>query len=171
MILALRMAALVLAVTAAACTNGQGADQASPGEYATPTPPSPEPPIPLVVRDYTSLVQALEQAGASVRPAGSFKSEFFLVGGRKLTIDGRASVQVLQYGTVAAAERAAATISGDGDTIRLPSGGSAIIHWGNTPHFFQSGRILVLYIGRSRQVTSTLQDLLGSQVAGGAMGN
>jgi hypothetical protein len=42
-----------------------------------------------------------------------------------------------------------------------------MITWIATPHFFSSGRLLVLYVGDNNEILSMLEQLLGPQFTGG----
>ena len=56
----------------------------------------------------------------------------------------------------------AATVSPDGSTIN-----GRVIDWPATPHFFTSGRVIVLYLGNNTQVLLAISDVMGAQFAGG----
>jgi hypothetical protein len=53
-------------------------------------------------------------------------------------------------------------ISPDGTTIN-----GRVIDWPATPHFFLSGRVIVLYLGDDPQAYLAIQDVMGPQFAGG----
>ena len=59
----------------------------------------------------------------------------------------------------------------DGWTISVPLEGGVIretyFEWMATPHFYQMNRMIVLYVGDDTDVIEPLQDVLGSQFAGG----
>ena len=60
----------------------------------------------------------------------------------------------------AAAKAAVATIGADGNPPTM------IIEWVAPPHFYQAGRIVVLYVGEDQAIIAALTRTLGSQVAG-----
>ena len=61
-----------------------------------------------------------------------------------------------------AANAEADLVSPDGSSV-----GNTMVSWVATPHFYRSGKIIVLYVGENQALTSTLQEVLGSQFAGG----
>jgi hypothetical protein len=42
-----------------------------------------------------------------------------------------------------------------------------MVSWIDTPHFYQSGNIIVLYVGNTAEVIEILLEALGPQFAGG----
>jgi len=56
----------------------------------------------------------------------------------------------------------ASTISPDGSTVN-----GRAVDWPATPHFFTSGRVIVLYLGDNTQVLLAISDVMGAQFAGG----
>jgi hypothetical protein len=110
--------------------------------------------------DYRSLVDALQAEGATVEPGGAVAQPFFAVEPQVITVNG-AQVQVYEFTDTASAEAAAARVSADGSTV-----GSTMITWIAPPHFYRSGRLVVLYVGDNEVVLSLLQSVLGEQFAG-----
>ena len=80
---------------------------------------------------------------------------------RVININGE-SVQVFGYATKAAAEADASRVTADGTTI-----GTSKPTWIATPHFFRSGKLIVLYLGSNQDIVDLLQTTLGNQFAGG----
>lgn len=113
------------------------------------------------VRDFFSLVCKLRAAGYSVESAGQVSQPFFSVKGQVITVNS-GHVQVFEYKTPAAARAAAATVSPDGSSV-----GITIITWVDTPHFYQKGKLIVLYVGNDAAVIDALGSALGPQFAGG----
>jgi hypothetical protein len=72
-----------------------------------------------------------------------------------------ADVQVFEYESVKALQADADQVAPDGGSI-----GTTMITWVASPHFFRSGRVLVLYVGDDGAVLERLQDVLGEQFAG-----
>lgn len=70
-------------------------------------------------------------------------------------------VQVFRYATDAAAANQAKQVAGDGMTI-----GTSKPSWMAPPHFFRSGKFIVLYVGTNESILKVLQTALGSQFAG-----
>jgi len=112
------------------------------------------------VEDYVSLVDALRAAGATVEPGDTVEQAFFSVTGQIIKVNG-ADVQVFEYESAEAMEAEAALVAPDGGSI-----GTSMVMWVETPHFFKSGRVLVLYVGDDATVFELLKSVLGEQFAG-----
>ncbi len=130
------------------------------------------------VRDYVSLVDHLRTAGATVVPQtaqptptvppGERSSSFMSVPVIPITVDG-APVSVYEYADEAVTNAEAARISPDGTTFKPGNGASgATVDWVGPPHFYESGRIIVLYVGTNTAIETLLQQQLGTQFAGQA---
>lgn len=112
------------------------------------------------VKDYASFVDALRAAGATVEPAEQVEQPFFTVKGQIVKVNG-ADVQVFEFQDEAAAQTAARGVGPDGSTFE-----TTIVTWIAPPHFFQAGRIIVLYVGQDTGVLRLLAATLGPQFAG-----
>ncbi len=110
--------------------------------------------------DRASLMDALRAAGAEVESGDPVEQAFFAVTGQIIKVDG-ADVQVFEYESAEAMEADAAQVSADGGSV-----GTSMITWVATPHFFKSGRLLVLYIGDNAAILDLLKGVLGEQFAG-----
>ena len=126
-------------------------------------PPSPQPPVVShggPVTDYISLFDNLRATGATVEPAGDISQPFFSVKGLVITVN-NSDVQVFEYADAATADTEAALVSPDGSSI-----GTTMVSWVATPHFYKTGKLIVLYVGDDTAVLNVLEDVLGSQFAG-----
>ncbi|MCK6584760.1 MAG: hypothetical protein HUU11_03165 [Anaerolineales bacterium] len=112
------------------------------------------------VEDQVSLMDALRAAGADVEPGDPVEQAFFSVTGQIVKVDG-ADVQVFEYESAEAMEADAAQVSPDGGSI-----GTSMVMWVEAPHFFKSGRVLVLYVGEDAAILDLLKNALGEQFAG-----
>ena len=130
----------------------------SEGTEAT-APPSVSHGGPVV--DYASLVDALRAAGATVEPAGSIEQDFFEPEGQIIRVN-QQDVQVFEFESEEAAQAAAGTISPDGSST-----GTTMITWIATPHFYQAGNVIAVYVGDDSGVLTLLEEVLGEQFAGG----
>lgn len=110
--------------------------------------------------DFTGLVTNLESQGATVVEDGQVTQPFFDITGRSITVDGQ-TVQVFEYADETAMKAEAEMVSEDGSTI-----GTSSPSWISDPHFYESGRILVLYVGTDTNVMDKLEKALGPQFAG-----
>ncbi|GAB4577342.1 MAG: hypothetical protein Fur0022_00730 [Anaerolineales bacterium] len=114
----------------------------------------------ILVTDYDSLVEALRAAGATVEPADPVSQPFFGPEGQVLKVNGQ-DVQVFEYPDDAAAERDAETISPDGSSTT-----TTMITWIDAPHFYKTGKLIVLYVGSEEGTLQLLESVLGPQFAG-----
>ena len=112
------------------------------------------------VEDYVSLADALRAAGADVQPGDTVEQPFFSVTGQIIQVNG-ADVQVFEYESAEALEADASQVAPDGGSV-----GTSMVTWMATPHFFKSGRVLVLYVGDDTTVYDLLKGVLGEQFAG-----
>jgi hypothetical protein len=110
--------------------------------------------------DRAAFVAELKKLGHVVESKGTIMQPFLSVPGLFVSIDGN-DVQTFEYANEMALKTAVAGISPDGSTV-----GDTRIGWVEPPHFFKKGKLLVLYVGVSQNVTETLNAALGPQVAG-----
>ena len=114
-----------------------------------------------VVDDLDGLIRELRNKGATVNNVGPLTQPFFSTPGQILRVNGE-DVQAFEYENAAADQEEAACVSPDGSSV-----GTTIITWVSTPHFYRSGKVIVLYVGSSRELLSLLDSVLGPQFAGG----
>lgn len=155
-------ASWALVILLASCT-GTLTEKALPSAETTNSPvPSAQP-----ATDFSSFTQALKAGGFTVRPEGRTKlpASLLAVPGQQVRIDGR-QASVFEYPTENAFDKVRSAIRPRGDQIPTGDGGLAIINW-NAPHFYGSGKLLVLYFGDSQRTLNALDLLLGPQFAGG----
>lgn len=111
--------------------------------------------------DLVRLTQKLRAHGATVAlTKEKVRQPFFSVAGRIININGEA-LQVFEYRTPSAANADASRVSADGRTI-----GTSKPTWMATPHFFKSGKLIVLYVGGNQTIVDLLGTTLGNQFAG-----
>jgi hypothetical protein len=109
---------------------------------------------------YQGIVDALNENGASVQPAGQIQEPFFGNPALAFTVNGE-NVQIFEFATVEQREAAAATISGNGFII-----GTAMVDWIGTPFFYASERVIVLYVGSNPEMVELLTGILGAPLTG-----
>jgi hypothetical protein len=114
-----------------------------------------------IVTDYDILVERLQDAGATVEPTGNSNQPFFTPQGQVIAVDGQ-DVQVFEYATAADADSEADLVSPDGASV-----GTFMMTWIATPHFYKSGKFIVLYVGDLSDTITILEGALGPQFAGG----
>lgn len=118
--------------------------------------------------EYAGLVNSLRQAGVTVEPRGEVASHFLSAELRLVAVND-SDVLVWEYEDATAAETEAAGISPDGFALRTLAQGTQriiAIEWVGPPHFYKTGKLVVLYVGESEVVIDALESVLGPQFAG-----
>jgi hypothetical protein len=115
---------------------------------------------PASVQDKATLVDALQDAGATVEEGEPIAQAFFTPEGSILKVNG-ADVQVFEYESAESMEEEASQVMPDGGSI-----GTSMVAWMDTPHFYQAGKVIVLYVGSDEAVLRLLEKALGPQFAG-----
>jgi hypothetical protein len=111
------------------------------------------------------LVAALGAGGATAQVAEVMRAEsfpFFAVPAVRITVDGE-NVYAFEYSKVVEAEAEAGRISPSGFEVGLTH-----IDWISDPHFYRSGQVVVIYVGKTTLILNLLQQLLGPHIAGRA---
>ena len=147
---------MIVSIFAISCTATQeaGLSEASLSEVSLPEVDA--------VGTYEWLITALSSNGTTVEPLPTISQPFFEPEGQVIKVDGQ-EVQIFEYANEEEAASAAASINDTGSSV-----GTTMISWLATPHFFQSGNLIVLYVGDVDTVVASLQSVLGPQIAGGA---
>jgi len=87
---------------------------------------------------------------------------FFSVDAQVLNAYGE-DIQVFEYDSgddaLADVDKSGLTPDGQFETV--------MVTWIDTPHFYQTGNLIVLYVGSNSDITTMLENLLGPQIAGG----
>lgn len=132
----------------------------NPAGNSTPTSPA-APTEPLAVEDTGSLIAALQGHGATAEVGDSISQDFFSTEGQFVTINRTEDIQVFEYESAEAMEKAASQVAPDGGSI-----GTSMVTWIDTPHFYKAGRIIVLYLGNDQALLDLLNKVMGPQFAG-----
>jgi len=114
-----------------------------------------------MVSDYASLVDNLKSTDASVEIRESISQPFFTPQGQVIKLNGE-DLQVFEYVSEEESIKGAMQVSADGSSV-----GTTMITWIDNPHFYQSGKIVVLYVGNTPEVIEILTEVLGPQFASG----
>lgn len=114
----------------------------------------------VAMMDYNTLTGRLTAEGVTVETLDELLQPFFTVTGRTLRADGN-DLQVFEYPDEAAMNEEADDVSPDGFSV-----GTIMISWIDAPHFYKSGRIIVIYIGGEAHTLQVLDGILGPQFAG-----
>ena len=110
--------------------------------------------------DYASLLEKLRAKGLKAEQGDEITQPFFSVKGKTIGIDGQ-SIQVFEYATETDAEAQAKLVDPKGGSV-----GTTMINWVDDPHFYRSGKLIVLYVGKNSDVTRALEDTIERQFAG-----
>src|SRR5438045_6886791 len=121
---------LIVLVAAAITFVGAACDAGSP---ATPPASHGGP-----VQDQPSLIDALRAMGLTVNPVAKIQSPFLSGTGNSVQVDSE-TIEVFEYSDENAAKSDAAKIQPNGTVPGTP------VAWSATPHFYQKGRIIVIY--------------------------
>jgi hypothetical protein len=112
--------------------------------------------------DQVSLLSALKAAGATPEIGDPITQDFLSVEGTLINLDqAKDAFQVFEYKTTEEMEADAAKVAPDGGSV-----GTSMMNWVMPPHFFKSGRILVLYLGDNQTTLNLLEKIMGKQFAG-----
>ena len=148
---------LILAFLVSGCT-------ASSTVIATATSPAAPTESPATesasVEDKAGLIVALQALGGTVETGDPVSQPFFTPEGSIIKVNG-ADVQVFEYESAEAMESEASQVSSDGGSI-----GTSMVSWMDAPHFYKTGKIIVLYVGSDTTVLELLEGVLGPQFAG-----
>jgi hypothetical protein len=111
-------------------------------------------------RDYASFITDLTAAGGIVETDGEISQPIFAVKGHRITVNG-SDVQIFEFPSHTKATAEAARISPDGYSI-----GTTQVDWIAKPHFYNSGKLIILYVGENAVIERLLESVVGSQFAG-----
>ena len=114
----------------------------------------------LTALTQAGLVSKLQSQGAQVAVQGTLDEPFFSAPSHAVMVNGQ-QVIVVEYSTPLQRWNDARQVSHDGKTI-----GSAFVSWVGSAHFYQSGRIIAVFIGDDPALKSLLASILGPQFAG-----
>ena len=130
--------------------------------------------------DSDSLIKDIDQSGNSVVRTGEAIDQGFSIKGARIQVN-RENIYIYEFVNAAATDSNAEAVSPDGYNITLTygeqrqpgPGGVVAIHrhndWIYTPHFYKRGKLIVIYAGDNKKLTSLLEKLLGQQFAGGKL--
>ena len=138
------------------------------GGYFLVTPTGVETVVPAQITDMSSLIAnmvgenvplQMENGGVVV---GVMSQPLFSVDAQVLNAYGE-DIQVFEYDSrddaLSDVDESGLTPEGQFETI--------LVTWIATPHFYQRGNLIVLYVGENSDIIPILEGLLGPQIAGG----
>lgn len=114
----------------------------------------------VTVEDKAGLIDALQASGSTVEMGEPISQAFFSPEGNIIKVND-ADIQVFEYESAEAMESEASQVAPDGGSI-----GTSMVAWVDTPHFYKTGRMIVLYVGSDETILSLLEKALGPQFAG-----
>ena len=124
------------------------------------------------VYSFDNFIDDLLDAGASVQIRGEINLGFFSIQGRTVMVNGELT-NVFEYDNAALADKDVAIVHPDGggmDAITEEGGKSVLFSWVGQPHFYNKGRLIVVYVdvssGSDPSTRNLLENILGSQFAG-----
>jgi hypothetical protein len=129
------------------------------GSTPTATPKGTELPGP----ETRALATALEREGASVALAeimASASHPYFSTPAARYVVNGE-SLYFFEYPSEGNAEAEAGRVAPDGSSVATTQ-----VSWVSDPHFYRSGPVVALYVGKQTSTLSLLQSVLGRQIAG-----
>jgi len=110
--------------------------------------------------DMDDLIRRLSAEGLEVQLGEEISQPFFTVKGNLLHVNNE-TLRIFTYENSESATMEAGKISNDGESIE----GHAL-DWPAKPHFYASGRIIVLYLGEDIELMHFLEQILEPQFAG-----
>lgn len=149
---------VALVMTCAAC--GAGAASGAQSTSAAAKQPPPGGPV----GDATSLLDHLHGINATVTQGPQVREQFVSITGQTFFVNGE-RLEVFEYATPQAASADAARIDPDACMVTT-SKGTINLDWPDSPHFYKSGRLIVLYVGTTASMKQLLTTMLGGQFAG-----
>jgi len=106
------------------------------------------------------VIASLQQQGITVTQGDQIEQPFFSVPAVLLNL-GETAIQVFEYSDESSAVADAEQVAPDGSSI-----GTSMPFWVEDPHFYQSGKLIVLYLGSDEAVLGALEAVFGPQFAG-----
>jgi hypothetical protein len=126
------------------------------------TPPTVAPGAQVPGPETVALATTLGQQGAlafvEVMPPSAHP--YFRVPAARYLLNGE-SLYAFEYASANEATADAGRIAPDGSSV-----GMTQISWTSEPHFYRSGAVIVLYVGKQADTLALLQRVLGQQIAG-----
>jgi predicted small secreted protein len=108
------------------------------------------------VESHDALAESLAAAGLEIQQNETLLDTFFPdTTAQFLTVNDQ-MIQTFEFPDATTAEAAAATVNEAGNII-----GNITVDWVEPPHFYQSGRLIVLYAGQDGAILDALQSALG----------
>ncbi len=111
--------------------------------------------------DRERLIEKLRAEGLTIEPAGEIDQPFFSVKGHRIQVNG-GTLQVFEYDDLPSTIKEAALVSPDGTSV-----GNTKVEWTDTPHFYQNGKMIIIYLGDDEELKQIFEETIGFTFAGG----
>lgn len=152
----LTLSVVLLSVLSGCSSGAKASPPAATPSLARPSPTTGSAPV----EDQASLLAALQAAGATATAGDTVTQDFFTPQGQIIKLNG-ADIQVFEYESAEAMEAEASQVAPDGGSV-----GTSMMMWMDKPHFYKTGRIIVLYVGSDAAIKGLLDQVIGPQFAG-----
>lgn len=107
--------------------------------------------------NYASFLSYLQEAGFQVEETGVVSQPFTTTEAKTLTINS-GEMQVFEFADQPTAEAQISAFQEYFDT--------SMVMWIAPPHFYQTGRIIILYLGDNAEIIQAMESIAGGQFAG-----
>jgi hypothetical protein len=108
------------------------------------------------------LANSLRAKGFRVSLGAKTREAYFTVSSREVVLDEPGLMKAFEYSSATRADEDAAVVTPEGQPTPL-----VMFGWIDVPHFYKSGRLIVLFIGCNGHTLEALENLLGRPFAGG----
>lgn len=108
-----------------------------------------------------TVAEQLRAVGATVQPVGVVQQPFFDVDAQVLDVNGE-EIQVFEFPSEADAQQAISLVSITQDGIRI---GETAPQFAATPHFFQQGPFVILFVGEGQAILDPLTQAFGQAIS------
>ena len=106
--------------------------------------------------NYDSFIQSLQNKIDTDPTNKEANQPFFSVKGKIVKVNNE-NINIFEYKDESSAKADASKISPDGSSI-----GTTMVTWVDEPHFYQNGKLIVLYVGKNKKILAALESSLGS---------
>lgn len=113
---------------------------------------------------YDRFIEELLESGAAVQHMGGMYQPFLSGQGRIARVNGE-DIQVFEYANENIARDEVKYFTSDGCCF-----GNTNISWMGSPHIYQEGRLVVIYVGDRTSTRNLLENMMGPQHAGATYG-
>ncbi len=161
------LALLFILLASAGCSGvSQNVSAALPNPTAVPAPTAT--PVPAFGLD--DLIKLVHAVSGTLVMTEEKVDHGFAIQGTRAELNGR-NVWIYQFSSEGEVIAAAKQVSPDGINVTRRDGNLVVQRhgdWIDTPHFYQKGRLIVIYAGKDAAMMKLLSQSMGPQFAGGS---